>query len=169
MTVFDFKWLLDFGHTFSAPMGKGVADVHGTNGVLPVDGLPAQARVRQVRSSLSRQLPGAQVHLSGSIPVYGFRPTHLPGELAQHRNLSASRRAQTLSCRHPRPRLPKHPGRCQRDERLAHLRRLRPRAHCQSQKTVRRRGLWSRLATDGLRAGFDNYRSVSFALPVGPI
>ena len=91
------------------------------------------------------------------------------GELARHRNLSASRRVKTLSCRHPRPRLPKHPGRCQRDERLAHLRRLRPRAHCQSQKTVRRRGLWSRLATDGLRAGFDNYRSVSFALPVGPI
>lgn len=53
MSVFDFNALADFSHTLSGLMWKGVADVHGTNGVLPVDGLPAQARVQQVRSSLN--------------------------------------------------------------------------------------------------------------------
>lgn len=46
MTVFDFNSLQDVSHTFcTSIMRKGVADVHGTIGVLPLDGLSAQARV----------------------------------------------------------------------------------------------------------------------------
>ena len=69
MSVFDFKSVQHFGHTSSPSMRKGVADVYGTNDLLPVDGLSAQARVRQVRSPVSRQLPSAQVLMSRSIPL----------------------------------------------------------------------------------------------------
>ena len=169
MSVFDFNALQDIGHTSSAFMWKGVADVHGTNGVLAVDGLPAQARVQQVRSSLSRQLPGAQVFLPRSIPLYGLRPTHLSGKSARHGDVSARRRVQALSCWHPWPSLPKHLGRRQRDQRLAHLGRLRPGAGGQGQTTLCRRELRLGLATERLRPGFHHHRSVSFAVSLGAI
>ncbi len=156
MSVFDFNALPDLSHTFSTLMWKGVADVHGINGVLSVDGLLAQARVQPVRSSLSGKLPGAQVFLPRSIPLYGLRTTHLSGKSAGHGNVSARRAVEALSRRHPWPSLPKHLGRRQREQRLAHLGRLRPGAGGQGQTALCRRGFRPGLATECLRPGFDH-------------
>ena len=53
MSVFDFNSLQHYGHTVSALMRKGVADVHGINGVLPVDG---HAKSLQHRPDLLKSL-----------------------------------------------------------------------------------------------------------------
>ena len=59
--------------------------MYTTNGLLPVmDFLPKHEFVR-----VSRQLPNAQVLMSGSIPLYGFRSAHLPGKPSGYRNLSS--------------------------------------------------------------------------------
>ena len=167
MSVFDFNVLQDVSHTFSGFMWKGVADVHGTDGVLAVNGLPAQARVQPVCSSLSRQLPGAQVFLPRSVSLHGLRPTHLSGKSAGHGNVSARRAVEALSCRYPWPSLPKHLGRREREQRLAHLGRLRPSAGGQGQTTLCWRELRTGLATERLRPGFHHHRSVSFRCSPG--
>ena len=56
ITFFDFKSSVDLGHTFSTLIRKGVAYVYGTDGLLSGDGFPTQARVQQMRGSVSRQL-----------------------------------------------------------------------------------------------------------------
>ena len=56
MNFSDFKSSVDLGHTFSTLIGKGVAYVYGTDGLLSGDEFPTQALVQQMRGSVSRQL-----------------------------------------------------------------------------------------------------------------
>ena len=48
------------------------------------DGLFTNIRIPQVRASLSRQLPCAQLLVLGSIPLHSLCTTNLPREFTRH-------------------------------------------------------------------------------------
>src|SRR6266446_1862365 len=66
----------------------------------PIAGLVAQIRIRQVCSTLSRQLPRPQVDQLRTVCCHGFCPIDLAREFARHRNMSARSGIQTLSQRY---------------------------------------------------------------------
>ena len=79
MTVFDLKSTVYFGHSYSFVRQKGMVNEYGSHCLYTTDGLPAEARVRQMRPAVSRQLSSKNVLMSRSIPLHGVRSTHLPG------------------------------------------------------------------------------------------
>src|SRR3970040_1979142 len=87
--VFDFSSRVDFGRSGAPAAPQGAADAHGTNRLCATAGLPAPARIRQVRAAVPRQTPRAPVLLFRSVPLHGLRPAHVSGEPAGHRDVSA--------------------------------------------------------------------------------
>src|SRR3990172_2601260 len=168
-TVFDFKSSRGSGHVPSTPEWKGLADVLWTNRLLPIPGLLAAARIRQMRASLSRQSPRPQILLLRSVSVPGFRPTHLSGKPARHRNVPASDAVQTLSRGYSRQNFPQHLGRCQRDAFVADLCGLCRGAHWHRQTALRQRQFRSGTRPNGLCSGRLHHRSLSVSVSLGQV
>src|SRR3990172_1170471 len=168
-TVFDFKSSRGSGHVPSTPEWKGLADVLWTNRLLPIPGLLAAARIRQMRASLSRQSPRPQVLLLRSVSLPGFRPTHLSGEFARHRNVPAGDAVQTLSRGYSRQNFPQHLGRCQRDAFVADLCGICGGANWHRKKDLRQRQFRSGTRPNGLRSGRLHHRSVSVSVTLGQV
>ena len=169
MIFFDFNFIGTIGHSFSISFRKGMADAFRTNRFLPDHGFHAQIRVQQMRSAVSGQLSYPKILLLRSIPLYGFRPTHLQREPSRHRNLPTSLTAKTLPCRSPQPRRPDYLGRSQRKQRLAHLCRFCSNPHSTSSPPVCPRGLWRCLEADRLRFRLHHRRPLSFPLSLGSV
>jgi hypothetical protein len=70
MVVSDFNSSLDFGQSTFALSLKGLADALWTHCLLTTAGLPAQASIRSVRPSLSRQSPYKDVLMFRPVPLH---------------------------------------------------------------------------------------------------
>ena len=116
---------------------------------------------------------GASTRCNGSPVWISFSawlcPTDRSREPARHRNLPSSATAQTVPCRHSRPRFADHLGPGQRKPRLAHLCRVCSRAHPPRANVVRPRRLWRPTRPDRLGLRFQHHRSVSFPVSMGPL
>ena len=150
ITVFDLNFDSHpyLGHPSSTQAWKGMANVHGTDCLLAVDGFLAKIRVQPVREPLPGQLPTPKILLPRSIPVHGLRATDLSREPSRYTNLFAGPSAQALSCRHPRQSLSQYLGRRQREQRLAYLCRLCAGVDPHRPNAVCRRGFRSSASAD---------------------
>ena len=92
-------------------------------------GLSAEARIQQMHPSVSRQLQSPALQVLRSVSVHGLCAPDRSGEPAGHLYLLAGDAAQAVSCRNSMSGFKEHPGRCQREPGLAHLRRVRSSAH----------------------------------------
>ena len=150
MAVIDFNSPIDFGQTTFVETLKGLANARWANCFLTTDGSPAETRIRQMRSAISRQLPSKNFFLLRSIPLYGFCPDNISPEPSGHRNLPASHAIQAVPLRHSREGFSQHSGKGKRKSRLANLCRLRTIADKHRPKAVRRRGLCGTTSTSRL-------------------
>ena len=169
MTVFDLKSIVDLGHSSLHLTNEGMADAYGTDFVFTAHGLSAEARIQQMRGSVSRQLQGPAFQVLRSVPVHGLCATHGPREPAGYRDVLTGDAAQALPCWHSRQRVAQHIGQGQREARLAHLRRLRSSSHPSGSKVVRPRRLWSTTRRGRVCLRFQHRQSVSCSISVGPI
>src|SRR3990172_4000235 len=169
MTIFDFNLRLRFGHDTPRFSRKGMANERWTDHLRSIHGLPAETRIQPLRAALFRQPPNPKLLLPRPVSLHGFRTTDLSRKPAGYRNLSAGHAAQALSRRHPRQRVAEHYGRCQRNQGLAYLRRLRRGADHPSAASLCPRRVRRDPATDRLRFRLDNDRSVSVAVPLGKV
>ena len=169
MAVIDFNSPINFGQTTFVETRKGLANARWTNCFLTADGSPAETRIRQMRSTISRQLSREYFFLLRSIPLHDFCPDNISPEPSGHRNLSASHAIQAVPLRHPRKGFSQHSGQSKRKSRLAHLCRFRSNIDKHSSKTVRRRRLWGRTSTSLLRFGFNHHRFMSVTFPMGKV
>src|SRR5713101_2467097 len=112
--VFDFPLSVHFSHTSPLFSGWGVADEHREIRLRTSAGLLAQARVQPLSAKVSRRLHSPLLLLLRSLSLPGFRPTYFSRQPARQRNLPPRTPTQTLPCWLPRPHLPQHLGRCQR-------------------------------------------------------
>src|ERR1017187_6718911 len=85
----------------------------------------ALLRVSEVCCSLSRRCSRQRLLLAGPVSGDGFRSVDLPRELARYRGMLAFDERQAVPHGLPWPSGTHHAGRCQREPRLADLRRLR--------------------------------------------
>ena len=152
--------------SFSA---AGDRDVHWQDAVCSDHGLFAMEDLSSHCGPACRRLSRQDADLCRALPHSGLRPTHLPGESARHRGLSVGASPQALSHGYPGSRFPFHAGRCQRNTRLAHLRRVRTTLDGASQATLCQGRSWTGSDQHGLRAGLDHHRSVPVGVPVGAL
>ena len=123
------------------------ADLCAAHGPLAADG------VRALCGSVWRQLQGEELQLQGPVPVHGLRTADVSGEPAGHRGVFALADREALPHGYPQSGLAQYAGQCERDARLAHLRRLRATAdRCRSQ-AVHQRARWYRSGQHGIRPG----------------
>ena len=169
MTFFDFIFQRLFRTVFLRATAEKAQYERRPHRVRPAHGRTAQIRIRQVRPPLQRQPSRALAAHLRAVSHHGFRSIDLSRELARHHHLSGCGRPQTLSQRHPPNRRPQHAGRCQREARLAHLRRLRPRSDRTGCRSLCRRTLRRRTPAGCLCPGLDHHRFVSLAFPVGQV
>src|SRR5271166_7099843 len=97
----------------------------------------------------------------------GVRPTDLPGKSARYRDLPVGASVETLCHGLSRSGAPLDAGRCQRGARLADLRGVGPAADRPGAQAVSRRGFGVRPRQYGLRARFDDHRSLPGGVSVG--
>ena len=147
----------------------GGLDEFGQTGVLASHRALAAYDVWPLRGTLWRYVQGQKFFLSRPIPLYGFCSTDLSRKLARHRSVPARATAQALSHGHQEPGVPQYSGRCQRESRLAHLRRLCPVAHCHRPPSLYHRTVWYRFERHGLCFGCQHDRPVSVGLSVGAV
>src|SRR2546425_8919363 len=167
LIFFDFNLTMLFRRVWRRPTADQIPYERRPHRFLPTVGLSAQIRIRQVCSTLSRQLPGPQAVQLRTVRRHGFCPIDLARKFARHRNLSARLGFQALSQRYSPTRRPQHTGRRQRKPRLAHLRRLRSGAHSTGHDALRPRAVCRRTSTSRLRAGLHHHRLVPGALSLG--
>src|SRR5712691_3567443 len=125
----DLNSILGFkGLTLSRSTAKEITLEPRSNRVCATHQLSFSQRIQSLRGALWRQQECAGLLLLGSVSHHGFRPTHLSRELARHRSVPRGATPQTLSCRFQWPSETFHSGQRQRESRLAHLPRLRPKS-----------------------------------------
>lgn len=168
MTGIDLKSELDLGQ-LNPIDPKGVAHAHREAGLRPDDGLPAAAAVPQVRRALSRHLQGEELLMSRPVPLHGLRPAHLPRESARHRGMPAIHTLEAVSHGHTEHRLTEHARPCQRDPRLAYLRRLRPDPDPCSPEALCGRRVRRGAGRDSVCPRLHHDRPLSVPLPLGPV
>ena len=169
MSVIDFNSLINFGQIIFMETLKGPANAHREDRFLTTDRLPAETRIRQMCSSVSRQLSDTNFLLSRPIPLYGLCSDNISAEPSGHRNLSASHAIQTIPLRHPRKNFSQHSGKSKRKQKLANLCRLRPSIDKHCSKLVRRRRFRRTTSTSCLRSGFNDHRSMSVTFSMGKV
>jgi Transposase DDE domain len=106
-------------------MGLTMVHESWTNRVFSTHFPSSGSRVSSLRGTLPWRLPPTRVFLLGPVLMYGFRTVHLSRELARCRSMFAVFACQALPHGHSGSGFPLHSGRCQRNARLAHLRRFR--------------------------------------------
>ena len=129
--------------------------------------LSSAPSVPSLRPTLRRRLQSSKVQLLRTISLHGFCRVDLPGESARHRNLPAGSTTKTIPRRDSKRSIQKHARRCQRETRLAHLRRLCTGPHRNGSSFVFKRGSGHRPGQYALRSGLHHDRSMSITLPVG--
>src|SRR5438552_12650771 len=166
-TFFDFNLTSLFRRVWLRHMADQTLYERRPHRFRPTAGLPAPIRIRQVCSTLSRQLPRPKVDQLRTVRCHGFCPIDLAREFARHRNMSARSGIQTLSQRHSPTHRSQYAGRRQRNPRLAHLRRFRSDPHSTGRRALRQRTFCRGTSTSRLRAGLHYHRLVSVAFSVG--
>ena len=169
MTVIDFNLLGNISHDCSTSMWKGLADVLRTDCFCSIDGLPANARISQMRATLPRQSPCAKVLVQGPISLHGLCSINLSPIIARHRNMFAGDAMQTLSCWVPHYGCAQHAGQSQRNKRLADLRRLRAGIDRHRHEVVGSGRLRCRTKANCLRLRLDYHRSMPHPVSVGEV
>jgi hypothetical protein len=129
MIVIDFKLPVLFGQNTFIKILKGLANARWTDCFLATDRLSAKTPVRQMCSSISRQLQDTNLFMFRSISLHGVRTDNLSSKSSRHRNLSACDAAKALPLRHPRKRFSDHACKGKRKSGLANLRRVCTRAY----------------------------------------
>ena len=129
----------------------------------------ALLRVSEVCRSLSRRCSRQRLLLPGPVSGDGFRSVDLPRELARYRGMLAFDERQAVPHGLPWPSGTHHAGRCQREPRLADLRRLRAGVDRHRPATLCPRSHRRRLGAQSLRVGFHDHRSMPDAVPVGQV
>src|SRR5882762_3611006 len=137
--------------------------------ICATDPVSFSQRIQPLRGALWGPQECPFVLLLGSVSDYGFRPTYLSRKLTRHRSLSRRPAPKALSLRLQWPRQTCHPGRCQREARLAHLSRLRPDSDRDSTSTVCSFSVRRRTGCDRLRLRRHHHRPLSVALSLGQI
>src|SRR5574341_407638 len=169
MQFIDLKYFLPIGHT-SAPLRKEMDNhEYRQNRLCPTDGILSLLRIPEMRRAVRRKLQGEIVHLPGPVSLYGLRSAHVPGKPSGYRGLPAWSKTEAISHGHPEQGLQKYHCPCQRDARLANLRRLCPGADQDRERAVRRRGLRPGTGSDRIRLRFNDPRSLSLGLSVGHV
>src|SRR5579859_646055 len=98
MKFFDFNFSPLYEHHGTAFHSfLEAVDEYGPNGFRATHGVPPELRVSTLRRSLSGPSLRQRFFLLGSIPLPGFRSTHLSGKSARHRSLSARPAIEALS------------------------------------------------------------------------
>jgi hypothetical protein len=144
-------------------------DIHRQTPFCTGDGSSAYAYSAALYTALQRQSSHQAIQLPRPIPQHGIRTTHLPRKLARYRNLPQCSEQQALSYGYTHQRFSQYLGRRQRKARLAHLRRFCPVTDPHRSSSLCRRGSWPRTRRYGLRARFNNNRSLSIGLSMGAI
>ena len=134
MVVIDFNSLLNFGQYTFIDTLNGLANALRTDCFLTTDRLSAETPIRQMCSTIQRQLPNKNIFLFRSIPLHGICSDNLSSESERHRNLPAGDAAKTLPLRHPRKCFAQHFGKGKRKSRLANICRVRSSFDKQSSK-----------------------------------
>src|SRR5438105_7995803 len=119
--------------------------------------------------ALWRRAQGQEFFLPGSLSLHGFCSTDLSRKFARHRSVPACASGQAVPHGHQEPGVAQYSGRCQREPRLAHLRRLCPVAHRHCPSSLCRRIVWRRSQRHGLRSGCQHHRPVSVGLSLGSV
>ena len=148
---------------------KGLVHAHRSHSFRAGPRPDPPPRVRAVCCALPRPAPAPNVLLLRPTPLSGLRPVDVPRESPRHRDLLAGPPAEAVSRRAPRPRGAEHPRRCERDARLADLRRLCATLDPSGTRAVRRRALRGRVGADRLRVRCDDHRPVPGLISVGPL
>jgi len=86
MVVIDFNSLLNFGQYTFIDTLKGLANALRTDCFLTTDRLSAETPIRQMCSTIQRQLPNKNIFLFRSIPLHGICSDNLSSESERHRN-----------------------------------------------------------------------------------
>src|SRR5665213_1832012 len=76
---------------------RGGVDVRWQARVRAGDGVRTVAHLSPIGREVSRRFQRAQLQLSRSVPVHGFRPAYLPGKPARHRSLLGRAAGQAVS------------------------------------------------------------------------
>src|SRR5437667_4139676 len=111
----------------------------------------------------------ARPHLLGTVLGHGLCPVDLSRKSARHRSLFGFVAGQAVSPGIPWRGGALDPGRCQRVAGLANLRRLRPAADRDRAQIVYARAHGRRSGREPVRSGFDDHRSVSGTVSLGPV
>src|SRR5213593_2218523 len=157
------------GLTLSRSIAKEITLEPRSNRVCPTHQLCFAQRIQSLRDALRWQQESAFVLLLGSVSHYGFRPTDVSRKLTRHRSLSRCAAPQALSLRLQWTNQAFHPGRRQRETRLAHLPRLRAESDSNSTSTLRSFRLRTGVGSHRLCLRRHDYRSLSVALSLGQI
>ena len=159
---------------------KGGANVYGTNCFRAVDGLArlertsltglaSTTRIPEMCPTLPRQSQSKEFLMFEPILFYGLRATYLARKPARYRSMSASLLVPIVSHGYSGQCIPKHSGRRQRKQGLAHLRRLRPSTDWDSPTSLRQRRFWGPAEANSLRFRFHHHRPVSGTLSLGKV
>jgi len=168
MTVIDLKPPLDFDY-FNLKNVKEIADEHRTDSLFTDHGFSSPPGLPKMRQSIPRKSQGPNILMPGSVPVYGLRSTDVSRKLARYRSLFACDANQTLSHGNSKPDFKINAGRCQREQRLANIRRLCPSVDSCGPRALYRRSVRRRVGPNRLCTRFNNDRPLSLALSVGKI
>lgn len=117
------------------------------------------------RHQISRQSACSGISLHLALPCDGFCPANNPAAPQRHRGQSIGTVPKPLSHGLPRNLSPVNSGRCQREWRLAHQRRIHAKAHYSGSEALLHTEPRTRSRQNGLRAGLSDHRSVQSLLP----
>ena len=166
--VIDLNETHGLGHSPVILQGT-MADELWQNHLLASDRISANAHLSQVRGAVQWQPEGSNLHLFGSVPLYGLCATHLSRKSTRHRSLSSSPTIQAIPHGYSRPGVSKHIGRCQRKQRLANLCRFCPIPDSHRQEAVPERRVRRRPSANGVRPRLHYHRLMTVGISLGQI
>ena len=146
---------------------KGTANEYRANRFFSNHGPTASLGFPQMCQTISRRPQNTKILLYGPISLYGIRSINLPRELARHRSMPARQSAKTSSYGHSIRHLTKHISRCQRESRLANLRRLRSNPYIHCQRSLCQGRLRRQSASRSVRSRLNNYRFMPVSISMG--
>src|SRR3989338_8176729 len=148
---------------FGVPISKRASNEHGQNDFFSSHGIPTTTRIPQMCCALPGRSQNQEFFVYGSIFMYELCTINLSRESARYPIMLAIHATKTLSHGYSWHDIQKYIGRCQRESRLAYLRRLRASSDPSSPWTLSRRFIRDRLEGYGLRAGLNNHRPMPIA------
>ena len=170
MSFFDFNLFPPFcRHSTAFQLVLEAVDESWPNRFLSAGGLASDLPVSTLRRALSGQSLRQRFLLLGSVPVSGFRSTHLSRKSPRYRSMSARPATEAVSHGFPGASFSQHAGARQRASRLAHLRRLRSHPDCHRSRPLSQRTVRSGVVRDRLRPRLHHHRFMPGAFSLGKI